>query len=112
MWSLVKLVLQPRGVLFRMTVIYFLSMLIIVLEQKENAFIINKWGFFKGLMIGPLLLLVTSVCILIGRLSTVTLAIAIAACLIYVTGYRGLVGISHAHDNAILSLESLRLCVQ
>ncbi|MBA3355316.1 MAG: hypothetical protein H0U18_05125 [Pyrinomonadaceae bacterium] len=93
-----KRILEPQSVFFGITLIYFLSTLIIVLGQKDNAFIVDQWGFFRRSMTYPLLLLLGCVLILIGRFATLGLAMTIAAGVIYAIGYRGLVGVSNTHD--------------
>lgn len=104
-----KRILEAQYVLLGVTLIHFLSTLIIVLGQTGNVFIVDQWGFFVRAMTYPLLLLVSCFLILTGRLGTIGLAMMIAIGLIYILGYRGLVGVSYAHDADALSLTALRI---
>ena len=108
-FGFLKRILAPQSMLFGVTLVHFLLTLIIVLGRKDNPFIVDQWGFFRQSMTYPLLLLFSCVLILFGRLSTTGLAMTIAASLIYVVGYRGLVGISYAHDVSALSLDAIRI---
>lgn len=106
MW---KRLLEPRAVLVLLALVYCVPVFIDAMQGKENPFVFNQWNFVRGLMMGPLLLVITSVLILIHRLSTTALAIAISCYLIYVTGYRGLISIPNSHGVPILSLDALRI---
>ena len=104
-----KRILEPQYVLLGVTLIHFLSTLVIVLGQKGNVFIVDQWGFFLRAMAYPLLLLFSCFLILTGRLGTIGLAMMIASSLFYILGYRGLFGVSYAHDVDAISVTALRI---
>lgn len=104
-----KRLLAPQVVLFWIFLIYCLLMFIDAMEAKENPFVFSQWMLVRDLMFGPLLLLITSVLILIRRLSTVAIAIAIALYIIYVTGGRFLLATPYSHDVSLFSLDALRI---
>lgn len=106
-----KRILEPQSLLFGITLIYFLFRLVVVMGQVGNAFIVDQRGFVWRAIAYPLLLLVSGILILIGRLATIIFAIAIAGSLIYLIGYRGLGGVSYAHDVGALTLTALRIWV-
>jgi membrane-bound ClpP family serine protease len=101
--------LQPRAVLFLVTLGYCVSEFVRAMQEKENPFVFSQWMFVRDLMVAPLLMLITSVLILIHRLSTTALAMAIAGYLIYVTAYRGMISIPDSHGVPILSFDALRI---
>ena len=93
-----KRMLQPQSVVFGVTLLHFLFTLIIVMAERVNPFIVDGTGFVGRAMTYPFLLLLSCSLLLIGRLATIALAMTIAGSLIYAIGYRGLVGVSYAHD--------------
>jgi len=104
-----KRVLKPQALFFGLLLIYCLLMFIDAMQAKENSFVFSKWNFVWTLMVGPLLLLITSVLILVHRLSTTTVAIALAGYLIYVTAYRGLISAPNSHGVPVLGLDALKI---
>jgi hypothetical protein len=104
-----KRLLQPQAVLFWFALVYCVSEFIEAMQEKENPFVVSPWIFVSNLMVGPLLMLITSVLILIHRLSTTAFAMAIAGYLIYVTAYRYMISIPNARGVPILSLDAMRI---
>lgn len=102
--------LEPRFVLFGITLIYFLSKLIITLGQRDNAFLVDQWGFVRRSMIYPFLLLLSCLLVLNRRFVPLVLAMPIAAAVMYTIGYRGLVGASNTQDGSVVGiLDTLRI---
>jgi hypothetical protein len=95
--------LQPQAVLFSIALAYCVAEFIDAVQIKDNPFVLSPWIFVSNLMVGPLLMLITAVLLLIRRLSTTALAIAIAGYLIYVTAYRYLISIPNSHGVPICS---------
>ena len=104
-----KRLLQPQAVLFSITLAYCVSEFIDAMQAKDNPFVLSPSIFVSNLMVGPLLMLITAVLLLIHRLSTTAIAIAIAGYLFYVTGYRYLISIPNSHGVPILSLDAMRI---
>jgi hypothetical protein len=107
-----KRFLELRSVLFWFAVIYCVSEFISAMQERDNPFVFSQWMFVRDLMVGPLLMLMTSVLILIHRLSTTALAMALASYLIYVTAYRGLVSVPNSHGVPTLSLDAVRILLK
>lgn len=106
---MLKRLFQPQAVLFWFALVYCVSEFIDLMHEKENPFVVSPWIFVSNLMVGPLLMLITSVLILIHRLSTTAFAMAIAGYLIYVTAYRDLISIPNSHGVPIFSLDAMRI---
>jgi hypothetical protein len=106
---MLKRLFQPQAVLFSIALVYCVSEFINARQEKDNPFVFSQWMFVRDLMVGPLLMLITAVLLLIHRLSTTALAIAIAGYLFYVTGYRYLISIPNSHGVPILSLDAMRI---
>ncbi|MGH9966660.1 MAG: hypothetical protein ACREBG_02340 [Pyrinomonadaceae bacterium] len=104
-----KRLLQPQFVLFGITLVYFLSTLIVVFGEKNNEFLVNQWAFVKTAMIYPFLLLLGCVLILIGRFATLGVALTIAVYVIYAIAYRGFVGVLNTNEAAGPILGTLRI---
>ena len=104
-----KRLLNLEVLLFGFFLIYCFLRFLDALEARKNPFVFSGWMLVRDLMIGPSLLLSISVLMLIRRVSTVVLAMAIALYLIYVTGFRFLLAIPYSHDVSLLSLDAVKL---
>ena len=106
---MLKRLFQPQAVLFSIALAYCVAEFIDAMQEKDNPFVFSQWMFVRDLMKGPLLMLITAVLLLIHRLSTTALAIAIAGYLIYVTAYRYLISIPNSQGVPIFSLDAMRI---
>lgn len=107
--STLKRLLRPQVLLFLIALVYSISEFISAMQEKGNPFVFSQWMFVRDLMLGPLLLLITSGLILIHRLTPTVVAIAMAGYLIYVTAYRGLMSVPNSHGVPIFSLDALKI---
>src|SRR5437762_6469943 len=75
---LLKPLLEPRSVLFWFALVYCISEFVDAMQFRNNPFVVNWQIFVFNFTWSAFLMLITSALILIHRLSTTALAMAMA----------------------------------
>lgn len=95
--------LDPKAMIFGFTILHFLAVLLyVVRHEQEFSGSSEHWDPIRT-MHEPLLLILASFALLIGRLWSYLLATVVSGYVIYALGYLGLIAVSAAHDQPMLS---------